>query len=147
MRSTARQAGAALQAGGKDFGQQLDAGRGGDARGRQQRRLAQRASAEQQRIPAARLQHARDRRDGVVRVARRRRIVGGAAGTPPSPQDTSAGRISVATWPGGPVRRGDGLDGVAAQVRPCSARCAPSGDTLRATVSMSDCSWASYLTW
>ncbi len=42
-------------------------------------------------------------------------IVGGAAGTPPSPQDTSAGRISVATCPGGPMRRRDGLDGIAAQ--------------------------------
>ena len=27
----------------------------------------------------------------------------GASGTPPSLHDTSAGRISVATWPGGPI--------------------------------------------
>ncbi len=70
----------------------------------------------------------------------------GAAGTPPSLHDTSAGRISVATWPGGPI----------AAATACAAS-SPSFsvepdvrtqvETLRATVSMSDCNCASYLTW
>ena len=43
--------------------------------------------------------------DGLARWRRRpprARAGGGGQGAPPSPQDTSAGRISVATWPGRP---------------------------------------------
>ena len=71
---------------------------------------------------------------------------GTAARVPPSPHETSAGRISVATWPGGPT---------AAAIASAASRLSPSvdcdvrthGDTLRATVSMSDCSCASYFVW
>ena len=73
MRSTCGRPAPTLETRGKDLGQQLHARRGGDARSGHERRLAQRASAEQQRVPAATLQHSRDCRDGLVGVARRRR--------------------------------------------------------------------------
>ena len=65
------------------------------------------------------------------------------AGTPPSDHDTSAGRIRVATDPGGPKaatsasRASEPSSGVRAVVL------TKPGDTLRATVSMSDWSCAS----
>jgi hypothetical protein len=66
-----------------------------------------------------------------------------AARSPPSPQDTSAGRISVATWPGRPraAARASTASRQSSAVR-CEVRTKP-GETLRATVSMSDCSCAS----
>ena len=48
---------------------------------------------------------------------------------------------------GRPNRGGDRLGRVAAQLRRRFATCAPSVETLRATVSMSDCSCASYCVW
>src|SRR5690606_33052743 len=69
-----------------------------------------------------------------------------AAGSAPSVQDTSAGRISVATCPGGPMAAATasaaslGRAAVLAEVR-------IQLDTLRATVSMSLSSWASYCLW
>ena len=57
--------------------------------------------------------------------------VGGGAGTPPSLQDTSAGRISVATCPGGPYGRGDGFDGIAAQGLRALRGAHPGGDVAR----------------
>ena len=71
---------------------------------------------------------------------------GGGAGCAPSPHDTSAGRISVATWPGGPL---------AAAIASAASRATSSVlfdvrthfEKLRATVSMSDCSCASYCVW
>ena len=64
----------------------------------------------------------------------------------PSFQDTSAGTISVATWPGGPMAAAmastasRGKSSVVLDVR-------TQADTLRATVSMSDCSGVSYWVW
>jgi hypothetical protein len=72
---------------------------------------------------------------------------GTMAGTPPSPQDTSAGRISVATCPGRP--RAATMASAASRLSSAvdwEVRTKP-GDTLRATVSMSDCSWASNRVW
>ncbi len=65
---------------------------------------------------------------------------GGGAGSAPSPQDTSAGRVSVATWPGRP--RAAAMASTLSRQR-SAVRTKP-GETLRATVSMSDCNWASY---
>lgn len=64
------------------------------------------------------------------------------AGVAPSPHEASAGRMSVATSPGGED---------AAATASAAARATPDGDsgrctqveTLRATVAMSDCSGAS----
>ena len=70
---------------------------------------------------------------------------GTACGTPPSPQETSAGRMSVATLPGGPMH----WVMASAASRPSAAvlwDVRTQGDTLRATVSMSDCNCASYFT-
>jgi hypothetical protein len=64
---------------------------------------------------------------------------GTTAGAPPSPQDTSAGRISVATCPGRP--RAATMASAASRLSApvvWEVRTKP-GDTLRATVSMSDC--------
>ncbi len=71
---------------------------------------------------------------------------GNGAGTPPSPQDTSAGRISVATLPGAVI---DAATDSAASRHSAAvlAEVRTQVDTLRATVSMSDCSCASYFTW
>ena len=69
---------------------------------------------------------------------------GGGAGSAPSPQDTSAGRVSVATWPGRP--RAAAMASTLSRQRSAvllAVRTKP-GETLRATVSMSDCNWASY---
>src|SRR5690625_3697214 len=69
---------------------------------------------------------------------------GGVSTWPPSPHDTSAGRISVATWPGGPWAA------AMASTASCESSAVvvevrtKSGETLRAMVSMSDCNWASY---
>ena len=72
---------------------------------------------------------------------------GGGQGTPPSPHDTSAGNISVATWPGRPraAVMASAASWHSAAVL-CDVRTKP-GDTLRATVSMSLCSCASYCVW
>ena len=72
--------------------------------------------------------------------------VGGAAGAAPSLHDTSAGRISVATWRGGPY---------AAAIASAASRLSSAVDwevrtqveKFRATVSMSDWSCASYWVW
>ena len=66
----------------------------------------------------------------------------GALAAPPSLHDTSAGSISVATCPGGPMQAA-----IASTASWASASVLldvrTQDDTLRATVSMSDCSWAS----
>ena len=70
----------------------------------------------------------------------------GGAGEAPSFHDTSAGKISVATWPGGPTAAAT----ASAASRPTAAVVPvvlTQLETFRATVSMSDCSWASYWTW
>ncbi len=70
----------------------------------------------------------------------------GSATWPPADQLTSAGRIRVATWPGGP----EATATASAASRPMSAGFCDHrthGDTLRATVSMSLSSWASYCLW
>jgi hypothetical protein len=67
-------------------------------------------------------------------------------GTPPFDHDTSAGSTSVATWPGGPLATAT----ASAASAPTSSALADhrmNVDTLRATVSMSDSSWASYCLW
>jgi hypothetical protein len=144
-----RQARAALQPGGEDFGQQLHAAVGGNARGGQQAGLAQGAPAQQQGGFFARAH-------GLGNAATVASSATGGVGwrvgrgraQPPSPQDTSAGRIRVATWPGRPRAAATGLGGIAGTDRPwlCEVRTKP-GDTLRATVSMSLCSCASYCVW
>ena len=71
---------------------------------------------------------------------------GTAAGSAPSDHETSAGRISVATSPGGPWAAA--IASAASEARAavlCDVR--TQRDTLRATVSMSDCSCASYWVW
>jgi hypothetical protein len=70
----------------------------------------------------------------------------GAPTAPPSDHDASAGRISVATEPGGP----NAAATAATASAPTSAGDAvrrTQCDTLRATVSMSDSSCASYFLW
>jgi len=66
----------------------------------------------------------------------------GFATTPPGSQQTSAGRISVATCPGGPCAAATAS---AASAPACSGRCEVriQLETLRATVSMSLWSCAS----
>ena len=68
-------------------------------------RLAQRPAAEQDRGPAAVAQRPRDGLHEVAVEAGAAARVGpdGRPGSAPSHHDTSAGRISVATCPGGPV--------------------------------------------
>jgi hypothetical protein len=74
----------------------------GNARGGQQAGFAQRPAAQQQRgLPPERMACAMAATVVVVPAAGAGRG-GGGQGTPPSPHDTSAGRISVATWPGRP---------------------------------------------
>ena len=70
-----RQAGAALHTRGKRLGEQLGAGRGGDACGSEQTGFTQGSAAKQNRGPAAVTQSARDRlhRGGEIRLRRRRR--------------------------------------------------------------------------
>jgi hypothetical protein len=71
---------------------------------------------------------------------------GGPAGLAPSAHDTSAGKIRVATWPGGPIEAATASTASAASswvLRDVRTQL----DTFRATVSMSDWSWASYLVW
>ncbi len=70
----------------------------------------------------------------------------GAAGSAPSFQDTSAGRISVATCPGGPIAAATAS---AASPGSSAVLCEvlTQRETLRATVSMSDWSWALYCVW
>ena len=73
-------------------------------------------------------------------------VGGGPAGSAPSPQETSAGRISVATWPGGPLAAAT----ASTASRASSAGLADvltQGEQLRATVSMSYCSCSSYCRW
>ena len=103
-RSTGGTPGAALEAGRERLAQQLGAGRVGDRGGRARSAvLAARGAADEQRGRLARPQRLGDRarrrrRRPVARPRRGRR----RRGSPPSPHETSAGRISVATWPGGP---------------------------------------------
>jgi hypothetical protein len=71
---------------------------------------------------------------------------GGGAGAAPSDHDTSAGRISVATWPGGPHAAAIASVASEASVSVLS-EVRTQLDTLSATVSMSDWSWASWRRW
>ena len=99
-----RQAGAALHPRREDLGVELRARRRGDARGREQARLAQRPAAEQQARSCG-PRAGRGRRLDDVSAPRPGAWDGGGAGagSAPSDHETSAGRISVATWPGGPI--------------------------------------------
>ena len=112
--------------------------------------LAQRGAAEQQRGRLARAQRLarRPRRrslgDGRAPAARG---CGAATDAALEPRRRRPGRISVATWPGGPVRGGDGVGRVGADVVGASPSVRIQPDTLRATVSMSDSSGASYCLW
>ena len=112
MRSTLRQARAALHAGGEDFGKQLSRRTCAAIRA-----AASRLGSRSARPPSSSavffagahgLGDARCHRGVVRRWGLGGRMAGGQ-GTPPSPQDTSAGRISVATWPGRPFAAATGL--------------------------------------
>ena len=129
-----RDAGAALGAGDERLGEQPGAGAGGDAgRGGERARAAapiRRAAARPARPSAAPWR--RCSTTSASTGARRPAPAAGATGSAPSLHDTSAGRISVATWPGGPARRGDGLGGDPAQLGRCAragrsspTRCVP----------------------
>ena len=76
----------------------------------------------------------------------RARSASAAAGVAPSLHDTSAGRISVATWPGGAVASNTASAVTRHRSAVCSGR-PIHGDTLRAAVSMSDASGASKRAW
>ena len=140
-------AGAALGAGDERLGDEPGAGRRGDAAGGVERWPAHRRTAEQQGDRLARTQQLGDELDGPA-VDRRRAAEPrtGATGAAPSLHDTSAGRMRVATWPGGPMAAAT----ASAVVRQRSAvrsgrRIQP--DTLRAAVSMSEFSGASSPAW
>ena len=102
--------------------------------GQRQRPLAQRLAAEQQQhVPLARRSAARGRlaRRRAATPAARPARGSGAATTPPSSQDVSAGRISVATWPGD-VRAACTAAAASAPDRPRPRRRAhPGGDAAR----------------
>ena len=70
----------------------------------------------------------------------------GAASTPPGDQLTSAGSTRVATAPGGPDATAT-ASAASAPTSPGLCENRTQGETLRATVSMSDSSWASYCLW
>jgi len=70
----------------------------------------------------------------------------GAAGVPPSLQLTSAGRMRVAICAGGPEATAT-ASAASAATSSTEAEVRSHVDTLRATVSMSDSSWASYCLW
>jgi hypothetical protein len=112
-----RQAGAALEPGREDLGQQLRARARRDLRRREQRRLAQRAASEQQRGPAAAAQRAGDGLDprGVDRLRRRRRRWrAGHAAVAPRHVGRQDQRRDLA---GRSDRGGDRVDRVAREVR------------------------------
>jgi hypothetical protein len=140
------QAGAALQSGGKHFGQQLDAAVRGDARRRQQARFAQRPATQQQGALAARsgwparcLPRLHSWLAPQVSARRRARLATVAPGH-------VGGQDQRGHLAGQTARRTDGV-GVLAQLRWCCEVRTKPGETLRATVSMSDCSCASYCVW
>ena len=136
-RSTVGQAGAPLEAGGEGLAQELGpAGlrppgwrRPGRAPGRPSRRRARRTA----RRTAGRRRRPRSRcRSTAARVGRGRR---GSAGPRASDHDTSAGRISVAIWPGGcrgrrprpRRRRGPRSSGVESTSAPSPTSCPADG--------------------
>ena len=111
------------------------------------------ASARQARPPTNRrggLVALEDRRqlghERGVDGGRRGRLRTTGAGSPPSDQLTSAGRIRVATWPGGPTAAATASAASVATALVLSEKRIQL-DTLRATVSMSLSSWASYCLW
>ena len=71
---------------------------------------------------------------------------GGSAARAPSPHETSAGRIRVAIWAGGPTAT-DRASTASAASRSVAGQVRTQVETFRATVSMSDWSWASYCVW
>ena len=96
-------------------------------------RSRQRRPAEQEhaRLAAAQRPSRRPRRRAVGRRRAGGRRRPAAAGCAPSPQETSAGRISVATWPGGPAAA-TARSGVAGHVARCVPRVCTQPDTVRA---------------
>jgi hypothetical protein len=70
----------------------------------------------------------------------------GATGSPASSHETSAGRMSVATWPGARIAAAM-ASAASALISAGSADVRTQPDGLRATVSMSESSGASYCRW
>ncbi len=138
-----RHAGAALDPRRERLGEDLGPGRSGDLRSGHERRLPQRASrpaaGPRRRDRAAPWRSPRPRSPAGAGAGSR---AGTTAGSPPSDQETSAGRMRVATWPGGPVAAVT-ASAASAPTSAVLAEVRTQPETLRATVSMSDCSWAS----
>ena len=136
-------AGAAFHAGGERLAQELGPGACGNA-GRVDQGLAvEGPSSDEQRGRFTGAQGTGDGRRWSVASGGEAMVGGrGGAGSAPSFHDTSAGSTRVAIWPGGPL--------ATATASAASAPASPDDpddliqvDTLRATVSMSDWSWAS----
>jgi hypothetical protein len=138
------QAGAAFaKSGRKHFGQQLDAGMRGDARRRQQARFAQRPATQQQGALAPGADGLRDAATTSSWLATQvsgdaaRRLATVAPGH-------VRGQDQRGHLAGQTARSQHRIDGVLAQLGVVREVRTKPGETLRATVSMSDCSCASY---